>query len=196
MTGSRMEADELRSGTGSAGNKRPNSMQSSTSLQPVKKGKNSGKPVIEFKPEHERKYGVRVSCRDSKSGKVASAYCMFCVSFGREVEEGRTRRTTENRKLLSRPFRPDNYVSHNRVCRPPKWKAYCALDGSDRDIFFEVDKLVANTILAHCEKRSPFTLHLSNRVVEGIIRDVLLENGADDAENVRALSIFQKSSQA
>jgi hypothetical protein len=30
--------------------------------------------------------------------------------------------------------------------------------------------------------------------VEGIIRDVLLENGADDAENVRAVSIFQKSS--
>jgi hypothetical protein len=50
-------------------------------------------------------------------------------------------------------------------------------------------------MLAHCEMRSPFTFHLSNRVVEGIIRDVLLDNGADDAENVRALSIFQKSSQ-
>jgi hypothetical protein len=100
MTGSRMEADEPRSDTGSAGNKRPNSMQSSTSLQPVKQGKKSGKSMIEFKAEHVRKYGVHVSCRDSKSGKVASAYCMFCVSFGREVEEGRTRRTTENRKFF------------------------------------------------------------------------------------------------
>jgi hypothetical protein len=142
MTGSSMEADEPRSGTGSAGNKRPNFMQSSTSLQPVRKGK---KYVIEFKPEHERKYGVRASCRDSNSGKVASAYCMFCVSFGREVEEGRTRRTTENRKFFSRPFRTDNYVSHNRVCHPPKWKPYCSLDESDRDKFFEVDEPVANT---------------------------------------------------
>jgi hypothetical protein len=95
MTGSRMEADEPRCGTGSAGSKRPKSVQSSTSLQPGKKGKKSGKSVIEFKPEHERKYGVRVSCRDSKSGKVTSAYCVFCVSFGREVEESRTRRIKE-----------------------------------------------------------------------------------------------------
>jgi hypothetical protein len=50
-------------------------------------------------------------------------------------------------------------------------------------------------MLAHCETRRPFTLHLSNRVVEGIIRDVLLKNGVDDSENVRAPSMFQKSSQ-
>jgi hypothetical protein len=31
--------------------------------------------------------------------------------------------------------------------------------------------------------------------VEDIIRDVLFENGADDAEYVRAPSIFQRSSQ-
>jgi hypothetical protein len=136
-----------------------------------------------------------VSCLDSKSGKVALAYCMFCVSFGREVEEGRTRRTTESRKFFSRLFRTDNYVSHNRVCHPIKWKAYCALDESDRDKFIEVDKPVANTMLAHCETRRPFTFHLSDRVAEGIIRDVLLQNVAADAENVRALSIFQKSSQ-
>jgi hypothetical protein len=195
MTGSRLEADEPRSGTGSAGNKRPNSMESSTSVQSVKKGMKLGKSVIEFKPQHERKYGERVSCRDSKSGNVASAYCMFCVSFGRDVEEGRTRRTTEKRKFFSRSFRTDSYVSHNRICHPTKWKAYCARDESDRDKFFEVDKPVANTMLAYCETKRTFTIHPSSRVVEGIIRDVLLENGANDAENVRALSIFQKSSQ-
>jgi hypothetical protein len=115
--------------------------------------------------------------------------------LGREVEDGRTRRITENMKFFSRPFRTDNYVSHNRVCHPTKWKAYCALDESDRDKFFAVDKPVANTMLAHSETRRLFTFQLSNRVVEDIIRNVLLENGADDAENVRALSIFQKSSQ-
>jgi hypothetical protein len=161
----------------------------------VKKGKKSGKHIAEFKPEHERKYGVRVSCRYSKSGKVSSACCMLCVYFGREVEEGRTCRFTENRKLFSRPFRTDNYVSHNRVYHPTKWKAYCALDKGDRDEFFDIDKSVANTMLAHCETRSPFTFHLSNRVVEGIIRDVLLDKEADDAENDRALSIFQKRNQ-
>jgi hypothetical protein len=50
-------------------------------------------------------------------------------------------------------------------------------------------------MLAHYETRRPFTFHLSNRVVEGIIRDVLSNKEANDAENDRALSIFQKSNQ-
>jgi hypothetical protein len=131
-----------------------------------------------FSHDHELKYDLCVSAHDAQSGRVSSVYCRFCVSCGREVEESRKRRSTENRKFFQKPFRKDSYVSNLQGCHRQKWKEYNEIDSlcSERaDDFFDTNARVAESMLAHLESRQPYTFHLSAAVVEGVICYTLLQ---------------------
>jgi hypothetical protein len=136
-----------------------------------------------------------VSARDAKSGRVSSVYCRSCVSFGREVEEGRKFRSTESRKIFQKTFRTDNYVSHLRRCHRQKWKEYKEIDSlfSERvDDFFDSNSRVAESMLAHLESRQPYTFHLSAAVVERVNRSTLLVGEETSGDIDRALSVFHR----
>lgn len=50
--------------------------------------KNSKKKALSFIPEHEVKYGRRVSSRSAVDGAVTAMACRLCVVFGRKEKEG------------------------------------------------------------------------------------------------------------
>jgi hypothetical protein len=75
-------------------------------------------------------------------GEVDSAQCLFCVYYGRADREGEQvkHRRTENVKIWSVPFRPENYRTHNENGHPCEWVEYQKLSATDKKEFFDKRK--------------------------------------------------------
>jgi hypothetical protein len=77
------------------------------------------KRATPFQKSHASQYALETVARDLK-GQVDSAQCLLCVYGGRADREGEQvkRRRTENVKIWSVPFRPENYRTHHENQHP------------------------------------------------------------------------------
>ena len=136
-----------------------------------------------FPTSHETKYGLQICERDAVSGEVKLVVCRFCVVFGHEVKSA-TKRTWTTRRKYFETFRTDNYVQHLKQQHEQKWSEYTKLCGGEEqeDLFKAVDVAFANIIEANFDGSGTLQLTINNRIVEVIIRDILLN--PDDIKGV------------
>jgi hypothetical protein len=174
--------------TGSSADARP-AVQ--LALQPPKKKRKVQSKSYLFRDEHCRTYGLKVTSRLASSGHVDSVQCRFCVVFGREAKEAAKRRTTENSKFFTHPFRSDNYVAHLKSTHAARWKKYSKLSDNEKAAFFSSTLPVVNTMLAHVDTTLPLTYIIDGEIVDGVIGDLLLDPDDDSVTRDTALRAFK-----
>ncbi len=99
----------------------------------------SSRKSIEFQQKWVARYGVRVSARDSETGKVCSVECRFCRFFGRDdrCSPGEKRKRTTHIKMFKAPWRSDHIVSHLTDQHTEQFKMYSALTDKQKKVFFD-----------------------------------------------------------
>ncbi|OQS00064.1 hypothetical protein THRCLA_06257 [Thraustotheca clavata] len=102
--------------------------------------------------EHEIKYGVRVTSRDS-IGEPTVAACRFCLYFGRQIKSDRARSFANQVKIYEAPFRMDNFVQHNRLHHLDHWITYMELDANQKKNYFPNTPPPSNIQVAFPPKR-------------------------------------------
>jgi hypothetical protein len=158
--------------------------------------KTHSKHPAAFIEKHCNEFGLKITSRDAGSSQVASVICMFCTTFGRDVNVGAKRKRTDKPKYWQKgSFRTDNYSSHMFSQHTEKWEEYRTLETTEaRTAFFvSTDVPFVSTLHAHgvCGARQLRFL-LNKRIVETVIGDMFFH--PDDVDGVtqrRALSIFK-----
>jgi hypothetical protein len=153
----------------------------------------SKKKASPFIPEHEIKYGLKVSSRSAADGAVTAVVCRFCVVFGREEKVCQKRKPTENAKYFEL-FRADNYQTHLNDQHQNKWLEYCDLtiDEDKRQFFASVATTFRNSLDSHLERNDCERYLIDKEIVCEIIGGLLFHS--DDVSGVtqtKANSIFK-----
>jgi hypothetical protein len=76
---------------------------SRSGLQPQAKRKKTNSRETAFGVEHLRTFGLTVTQRESKTGKIASVACRFSFNFGRELRAGASESAAAGKKSNTRP---------------------------------------------------------------------------------------------
>ncbi|EQC32236.1 hypothetical protein SDRG_09986 [Saprolegnia diclina VS20] len=84
--------------------------------------------------DHEVKYGLKVTVREANEAQ--EAMCLFCLHFGRQQAEGRTRKPLSTVKMYQPPFRLDNLAQHNLAHHRDRWAEYCVLTYEQKRSYF------------------------------------------------------------
>ncbi|KDO16308.1 hypothetical protein SPRG_18157, partial [Saprolegnia parasitica CBS 223.65] len=84
--------------------------------------------------DQEVKYGLKVTVREANEAQ--QAMCLFCLHFGRQQAEGRTRKPLSTVKMYQPPFRLDNLAQHNLAHHRDRWAEYCALSYEQKRSYF------------------------------------------------------------
>lgn len=152
---------------------------------------------VPFKKAHEREYGVQACNINSQNGEVVNAKCLFCVYFGKDVDDSsRKRKATAHVKYYKKPFRVQNYKSHLKQ-HFVKWQEYQQLSNDEKDSFFKkVNVPYVNTLDSHFDfsSREEQLYVIDSCIVDSIIDNLMFD--PEDEENVskqQALSIFKRS---
>ena len=160
--------------------------------------RNHSKHVNYFQDKHCNEFGLRITARDASSSKVSSVVCLFCTTFGKEVNVGAKQRRTQKPKYWSTgSFRADNYLSHMRSQHKTKFEEYQQIaSAEDRLTFFtSVEVPFGNTLHAHAaDDQAILRFWINKPIVETIIGEMFFH--PDDVEGVtqaRALSIFKEA---
>ncbi len=111
-----------------------------------------------FIDKHCDQYGLKIVTRGPK-GNVDSVVCRFCVTFGREDDNGdcgvgnnngsaRKRKRTTNAKYFSSFRTTDNYKTHLETQHPSKWSERQKINHESDAIanFFDMDVPFTNTL--------------------------------------------------
>jgi hypothetical protein len=96
---------------------------SRSGLQPqAKRKKTNDSRGKAFRVEHLRTFGLKVTQRESTTGKIASVACRFCFNFGREPRAGASEAAAAGKKSkyktktivkqFSQPWRTDAVTQH------------------------------------------------------------------------------------
>jgi hypothetical protein len=137
------EDDILPTSASSGANTRRGSA-ASNGLQPQAKGKKTNKSRGKaFRVEHLRTFGLKLTQRESETGKIASAACRFCFHFGREPradaseaaavgKTGKYKTKATIVKQFSTPWRTDAFTQHLKLAHNKKWAEYTELDATAR----------------------------------------------------------------
>ena len=127
-----------------------------------------------FLPKWESQVGIQVCARDSKTSKVTSAKCLFCLTFGREEEDNqepdkKKRRKTSNTKFFNEPWRIDNIKKHMVNQHSEKFEEYKSLSHEEKKIFF----LTKNNNAQIGPEGQDF-INIDSNIVEKIIDNLLI----------------------
>ena len=159
------------------------------------------KRKVPYAHQHGLLFGVEVCERCKTTGEVVSARCRFCVSFGREEKAGGKRKRTQKPKYYTKPFRTDNYTSHNSKQHPSRWQDYNILSDEKKATYFDDNAQLPlkSTLYAHFDgvAQLPLVAYINRPIVDVIIKDMLFH--PDDSEGIsmqRALEVFQDTADA
>ena len=156
----------------------------------------SSRKPIEFQQKWIVRYGVRVSARDSDTGKVCSVECRFCRFFGRRdrCSPGeKHKRTTPHKKMFKVPWRSGHIVSHLTDQHTEQFKTYSALTDEQKKVFFDEPSSLPDLTSAYTSSKNADTstskrffrrpiatdtalnVFVYKSIVEGIIGDLLFD---------------------
>jgi hypothetical protein len=139
------------------------------------------KRTTPFQRAHASQYAPEIVARDLK-GEVDSAQCLFCAYCGRADWEGEQvkRRHTENAKIWSVPFRPENYRSHHENQHPSEWVEYQKLSATDEAFFDKRKKGTIQEFAGKSVEALKFTI--CGPIVEVLIGELFFHPEEDEED--------------
>lgn len=98
--------------------------------------------TLKYLPGHELRFAIAPVSRNSATGNVDEAVCLFCKYFGREQRVGKKRKCASTVKYFRDSFRPDQYTQHHQLQHPTQWQLYKDLSDDEKLAFFPLtDKM-------------------------------------------------------
>jgi hypothetical protein len=140
------------------------------------------KRTTPFQKAHASQYALEIVARDLK-GEVDSAQCLLCVYYGRADREGEQvkRRRTENVKIWSVPFRPENCRTHHENQHRSERVEYQKLSATDKKAFF--DKRKKGTIQEFVGKSvEALKFTICGPIVEVLIGELFFHPAEDEED--------------
>jgi hypothetical protein len=129
-----------------------------------------------WQPGWDVTYCLEITERDPGSSKVISACCKLCKYFGREEGDTASRKRARTQKLqhYSAPFRPANFVTHNKSQHEAHWQRYSEASAVERKSFFEDTISRANTLHAHLDLDGDVIKYrMASKTVEVVVGELM-----------------------
>ena len=133
-----------------------------------------------FQSRHAVEFGLQIYERSrGASSTISTTVCRFCEVFGKEEAVVERKGSRSDRiKYFKKPFRKENFSSHNKRMHSAKWTKYYELDSGAKNSFFNIGSSSGSQATMHAFS-GPHTLPL-HALIDKYIVDIIIGDLEDE----------------